>query len=369
VAFLIVAALTGLTLGVGYWIWTQTPEAAEPETSSPDTPGNFRFKPPDRSWKQDGPTQLGLKVQLAMLHSQPPAGMGIFFHDYETRRPRDAEMIDQAVAKLNGYFKPLEWQPKTDAQPRLADKPALALEFEGEDPHHVQMHGECLLLTWQGYGYWFYTWAPIDRVGEAQIHLDTVRQGFSLLNRREGWKERPPDMETATLDAAPYQLSYVKGLWKKKAKVEGHDPLADLILEGHPPKEARHAGTAANVQVLLLPEASDLPAAVKAARDHYLAFQKSKEGEDYPETTLEPVPDKSGVKMEKDGKVGSLEGHLLKLHVTNAESRERFVVLGIVPIPEHVLVVTCDCDWQRRDYWDQEFTPLLATLRPVKKDR
>jgi hypothetical protein len=109
-----------------------------------------------------------------------------------------------------------------------------------------------------------------------------------------------------------------------------------------------------------------LKAAVEAAKGYYLKRQKDPDGENYPDTVLAAVTDKEGHDVSRDGPVGMAPGHLAKLHVTNGENRERYVVLGIVSRPEGVVVLKCDCDWQRRDFWEQEFTALIGTFRLVK---
>ena len=46
--------------------------------------------------------------------------------------------------------------------------------------------------------------------------------------------------------------------------------------------------------------------------------------------------------------------------------QQKYVVLAVVRQNDDVLAVVCECAWERRDYWEQEFTPLLAKLRPAK---
>jgi hypothetical protein len=145
-------------------------------------------------------------------------------------------------------------------------------------------------------------------------------------------------------------------------KKDGYDPKANVVLLGRAPTGPRHASTDATVQVLLLPKADGLPGATKAARDHYLKRQI--EGEGYPETTVEVFQDKDGVDEDRDTAVGAVEGHVSKLHVTNAEGRERYVVLAVVDShPDGVVVLVCDCAWQRREMWESAFAALLKSFQ------
>jgi hypothetical protein len=187
-----------------------------------------------------------------------------------------------------------------------------------------------------------------------------LRQAFTLLDRREGWKEVPPETDTIEVEDVPYRLNPVKGMWRK-VKKDGYDPKADVVLLGRAPTGPKHAATDATVQVLLLPKAADLPGATKAARDHYL--QRQIEGEGYPETTLEVFKDKDGADEDRDTAVGAAGGHVTKLHVTNAEGRERYVVLAVVADhPGGVVVLVCDCALPRREMWEPEFAALLKSF-------
>jgi len=49
--------------------------------------------------------------------------------------------------------------------------------------------------------------------------------------------------------------------------------------------------------------------------------------------------------------------------VQNTEALQHFLVLAVVNRPEGVLLLVGDCLWERRDFWDQEFTALLKSLK------
>jgi hypothetical protein len=332
------------------------------ETNLMPAQANCRFRKPDGPWKADDEARVGLRVNLALRRSRPGNSLALYYRDYKTRLPGDAEMIDEARRCLGSYFKPLEWEPKPkDEAIRLGGQPALKLDFQGRDPNQVEVSGECYMTAYRGIGYWFFTWCPNDDSDRMGAEWDALRQGFALLDRREGWKEVPPETDTIEGEGVPYRLSPAKGVWAK-VKKDGYDPKADVVLLGRAPTGLKHASTDATVQVLVLPRAGGLPGATKAARDHYL--QRQIEGEGYPETTMEVFKDKDGADEDRDTAVGAAEGHVTKLHVTNAEGRERYVVLAVVDgHPGGVVVLVCDCAWQRREMWEPEFAALLKTFQ------
>jgi hypothetical protein len=112
------------------------------------------------------------------------------------------------------------------------------------------------------------------------------------------------------------------------------------------------------VQVLVLPPQADLKSATAAALD----YVKQREMKLYERTVWEPMKDKNG-EIDRDAKIGAEAGHLNKLHVKNTEDLERYLSIAVVNRPDGVVVLIGDCLWERRDFWDQEFTALFQTFK------
>ena len=62
-------------------------------------------------------------------------------------------------------------------------------------------------------------------------------------------------------------------------------------------------------------------------------------------------------------KVGALRGQLNKLRLELNSEPQRYGVLAVTTLPGGVLVIYCECKWDRQVYWDQEFKSLLETIR------
>ncbi len=260
------------------------------------------------------------------------------------------------------YFQGVEWERKPrDDKITLGGRPAFSLEFVGEDPEQIPVSGECYMTAFRGFAYWFFTWGSAEDKELVSPEWDSLRERFAVLDGRKGWSEKPPETEKVQGKKAKYQLTYVKGLWTRKSAPEEYDPLADLVLQGDEPDPIRktHSSKRATFQVLVLPRQGNLKAAVAAAR----AYVKKREEAEYPKTTLQPIKDKSGVEVDRNSDIGNARGHLSKLDVQNTEDLRRFLVLAIVNRPEGVLLLVGDCLWERRDFWDQEVTPLLKSLK------
>jgi hypothetical protein len=363
---LVVLAIVALGLGVAVWggLWLlhfQKIDRTEQDPARAASVFNARFPLPTAPWKPDNDIRLKLHVHIGMRSSESDNCMGLAFRDYKTRMPGNAELVDEALGKLRSYFRNLEWELKPkEENVRLGGRPALIFEFQGEDPEHIPMNGECYTLAFRGYAYWFFTWAPLQDKERLRPEWSELRQQFSVLDGRKGWTEKPRETEKVQGNKAKYQLAYVKGLWTP-VTAEDYDDAADLVLQGDEPdpERRRHARKAATLQVLVLPKQENLKATVAAARDY---LQKREEKE-YPKTTFEALKDKNGAVIDRDTKVGDGQGHLSKFRVRNTEERERFLVAAVLNRPEGVLVLVGDCLWERRDFWDQEFTPLIDSLK------
>jgi len=240
---------------------------------------------------------------------------------------------------------------------------AQMLHFQGDDTDQVTYNGECYMMASRGYGYWFFTWAPL---GELEKHTEAIhadwaklRSGLSLLDERKGWKEKPREAIVVSGKKAKYRLSYLKGLWTREA-ADDEDSQIDLLLRGQEPDPERKplAGKDATVQVLVLPPQADLPAAAAAA----LAYVKQREMKLYERTAFEPIRDKNG-DFDHDTNIGAEAGHLSKFHLKSTEDLERYLSIAVVNRPDGVVVLLGDCLWERHDFWDQEFAALYKTFK------
>jgi hypothetical protein len=327
---------------------------------------NCRFVLPAKPWAKDAPLQQAFQATVAIHRTDPSAWLLLLVKDYKDREPRKSDLIDEAVRFLREttqpaakatYFQSVQWESRPEC--RLADRPALQLEFEAV-VNEVLMSGECTMLTSRGFAYWVFLWAPRSQRQQAAAEWDELRKGLSLLSEREGWTPGRLKARVAQRkepDRVAYSLRYPEGIWGPR-KPEDYDKLADVALFGHDPAErAKHATKAAVALVLLLPRQDNVPDAVKAARTHLL----NREKEIYPETTVEALQD-AAAREDRPPGLGQAPFELWRLRVQNTDERALFVVQAVVPLAEGVLVLQCECDWNRRSFWEEEFLDLWQGL-------
>lgn len=361
----VVAAAVGIAVAVWGGLWlrhflNESPPSEEPTLGAPYS---ARFAVPGKPWLRDNEIQQRLHVHIGMKSPEHDNALAILFKDYKNRMPSDTEMLDEAVATLRSYFQAVEWELQSkDEETRLAERSAQVCKFQGEDADHVTMKGECYMTAFRGYGYWFFTWAPLSELESdrdaIQDEWARLRQRFSLLEGRKGWKEKPREMEKIAGKQVKYALAYVKGSWTPEASAED-DSHVDLMLKGHEPDPERRplAANDATVQVLVLPKQANLKSATAAALD----YVKERERKLYERTTWDPIKDKNGP-VDRDALIGTEHGHLSKLHVRSTEDLERYMSIAVVNRPQGVVVLVGDCLWERRDFWDQEFTALFKSF-------
>jgi hypothetical protein len=323
---------------------------------------------PEKSWRRDREIQRRWHVQIGMKSSELNNSMALFFKDYKDRLPSDAEMLDEALLKLRSYFRPLEWELKPKSEPmRLAGRPAQVVEFQGDDADHVTTNGECYMMAYRGYAYWLFTWAPLGDLEKQREPIQDewagLRKCFSLGTERRGWKAKPRETDRIEGKNAGYVLEFVKELWTHEWG-QHEDMQLEYLLRGHEPDPERKplAGKDATVQVFVLPKQADLKSAeLKSATDAALDHLKQRELKLYPRTKWERIKDKNG-EFDRDAKIGNETVHWIKLHVQNTEELERYLSVAVVNRSEYAIVLVGDCLWERRDFWDQEFTALFKTF-------
>lgn len=335
----------------------------EDGTATQPDAGLFRFKTPGNPWRQDKETQLGLKVNPAYRRNDPSNVLALHFKDFKDRLPTDADMVDEALSKLRGYFAPFEWELKAKSDDdSLGGQPTRVMIFEGSDPNQVPMAGECWMLAHHGVGYWFVHFGPSEQRDEISPEWEKLRQGFSLTNKREGWKPKPRPTDTFKGETLSFRVTAFKDVWKKRT-VDDETTKVELYLEGtfDPRAKDQHAGNKAFLQAVALPKATDLKAATDVALK-YVAEREKMMGNE--KATVEPIKNKAGT-AGKTLKVGSITVQRMQLGVKTADDEmpTKYVDLTVANLGGGTLALIGECPWGRREYWEQQFTPLIESLR------
>jgi hypothetical protein len=375
IALVCLTLVAGGLLAVGSWLlWSLRP-VPQLDSRAFKT-DNFQLLLPGDGWQRSEEIERKMRLNLALRRSNPSGVAGLAFKDYRHRNPSDAELFDEAMKRLRPYFTGLNYQEPFETpikdRPSLGGEPAAVMDFVGTRDE-VDYRGQVYLLAHRGFAYWFFTWGPEQDRELLLDQFETVREGFSLTNNREGWQPRPRDTETFVSEKLSYQLTFVTDVWQRADQPQDYDPHCELALRGFEPiedeetgkkKVVEYAGKLATILVLVLPKAADL----KEAHDAALAHILKRKQEENARASLEPVNNQKGKpEQDRDAGVGGLRGRVSRLRITGEGGYERFGLVGVVHQPEGVLVVFCESAWSRRDFWDQEFRALMDSVRSSGK--
>jgi hypothetical protein len=317
-------------------------------------------------WAGNDKLKRGLKAVVGLERADPEAALlAVAAQDYGTKMPRDAELLQGAIGRLEGYFgENLELGERPEPG-ELAGRPAQVLPFRGS-AGGVQWEGECHMTARHGLGYWLFVGAPSREAAQqvlAGLQGDRGR-GLVLSDERPGWSEQPPKLLLFAGRRAPFTVRGREGVWQSFAAVKEVDPNAKLFLLGRDPEDRKDNLRTAAVLVLALDQVvPDLEAALAAARD-YLEASKKQEGKGY---QIVSAADKKGKAGEAGAprQIGNRPGQVAELRLVRDGVPVKYLLLGVVRTPERIYVFDCEAHWPHRQAWRRDFLDLLATFRLV----
>jgi hypothetical protein len=333
-------------------LWTMRGKEAKEEKV-------FRLTVAHDTWDWDEATRKRLEAILAIRRDTPLVLLAVAVKDYGTRKPGNAELLDEAKKRLENYFDNNPEMNDPDSKP-FAGQTAQRLVFRGVR-NEVVANGECYMFAYHGFGYWFYIWGT--ELPDAQKELKALQQnpgkGFVPVTERAGWKERRP---VETFKGVGFTLQGTEGLWEASTDKNEDEPQAAMYLIGRNRTDPKDNIKNAHGKVLVLPREADLKTALKAAR----LFVEEHKTKVYENVKYLPATDKPG----SEGDAGSEEalgdrpGRVLELRVNLKDSESAwFLLLAAVNGPDGVYALVCECRWEARELWQEEFRDLAKSLR------
>jgi hypothetical protein len=378
-ACLVGAGSVALLMGLGFFTWDdlragrialKSPRSSEYQTfwgNARDLAGKdekaFKLMLARDIWVPDKELKTHFVALGAWMNKQDDAWLAIAVKDYGTQKPRDAELLQQAIDKLEAHFgESLELGARAEAAD-FAGVKAQRLAFKGRTGA-VLWSGACTMLSHHGFGYWVFVAGPgADDVRRTEAALKKEETGFSLVTDRAGWREQPTKLETFTSSDGLVSVTAAEGVWEKSTPANVEFETGTLLLLGRYQKEKDNQKNA-HLQVFTLDGQTELKEALKGARD-YLEKQKQEQNSGY---KLGPMPDAEGQsELGVVDDVGNRRGRIAELTLSLGDSPARYYLLAVVSEPERVNVVLCDCMWKSRQIWRQDFLDLLKTMKAKTK--
>ncbi|MBM4071264.1 MAG: hypothetical protein FJ271_20355 [Planctomycetes bacterium] len=317
----------------------------------------FRLVVPKTGWQQEQSIGAGLKAIIALQRAAPDVWLAVAARDYGTSKPRKAELVKEAKERLEHHFgETLEWQEKPDDKD-FAGQRAQCYEFTGE-VRQVRWHGEVRMFAHHGIGYWFFLAAP--SLEEAQLALADLQQdqrGFMLADKRVGWRPQPPRTESYRGAKLPIYLRGLEEVWEKHTRPEDVDERGELFLTGRFLQEKDNRKNA-SVLVIALDKKADLKESFQAARMYF----ENKIKEEDMDNIVSPVSEK-GSALGVTEVIANRPGRRIELKEQRGPQPARYILLAATEAGDHVLAIRCQCTWENRQIWRQDFLDLLGTLQ------
>lgn len=321
----------------------------------------------EKSWRSDTELRQRLGVALAYKFHDPADSDKVYWcavhaKDFGMFRPGEGELLRLGIDRLTQHFgDTLETDAKSE--PAFVNKRAAQrLTFKGQ-VNSVIWWGDMYFLTQHGIGLWLFVAAPGNR-DEAQEAFKEIHTspsvGFFVETERRGWSEQPPPLNTFRGSDKLITVSAREGLFVE-FDVKEEDERGVLFLLGRYLKEQDNRKNA-HVVMLTLDKKGDLKGTFKAARD-YVEELKQKESGEY---KLKPIEETKEGDFGTASDVGSQRGRIGEFQVQFKDEIKRYLLLAVVNQGETAFAIRCECHWESRAIWRQEFLELLATLK-VKK--
>ncbi len=318
----------------------------------------FKLVLPDKVWAADNGIRQGLGAITAWKGVEKDGWFAVAARDYGQAKPREAELLRTGIERLEQYF---------EGGLELADKPepanwgqteAQRLFFKGQ-VHAVTWRGYMVMLAQNGFGYWLYVAASSEDEAEELLAKDLKpgAQGFFPDTERKGWRAQPPKMKSFTSENGALTVTLVDGVFEKH-QAKDQDERGQLHLFARYQKEKDNRKSA-DVLVLTLDKQGDLKDSLQSAKK-YLEDSKREESKDYQVELSSEGGEQS--ELGSAGAVGNRPGRIAEGKLLRGETPIRFWIVAVVNEADKVYVIRCDCNWENRQIWREDFLQLLRNV-------
>jgi hypothetical protein len=330
----------------------------------------FQLAVSDKVWLSDRETKNKIKAPPgdpdiwfaeAWKHSKDDVWFAIVAKDFGNQKPRDAEMVRVTVDKLEALFgEAVEAEARAEAT-KFVGLPAQRLHFKGLI-RSSSWQGDCYMFFKSGFAFWFFLSSPDVQALQTWAEELQREDVFAIQVERRGWREQPPPTESFAASDSALTLTGLEGIWEKQES-RNEDERGILMLFGRYRKEKDNRKNA-SVLVFKIDHQADLKEAVKAARAD-IETKKKEENTNYKLTTAAEIAEGQSEAGES-ADLGSRPGRMADLCLKINEDPKRYILLGVVNEPETCYVFRCECPWESRQIWRQDFLELLRSLRMKK---
>jgi hypothetical protein len=179
---------------------------------------------------------------------------------------------------------------------------------------------------------------------------------------RRGWREQPPVMENFTSLNGKIVLTGPKEVWTKGNALD-EDETGELFLHGTYRGGEKDNRKNALLLIFTMEKKDKLQDAVKAVREY---LDKKKDDKSYKIfNAAELVPGQADNGSLET--IGEKRGHRVDLKLQFNDEPKTYYLLAVINDPDICYAILCECSWESRQIWRQDFLDVLASLRAKKE--
>ena len=308
-----------------------------------------------KDWSIDNEITSRFGAHAAWKHNDYEFWFAIVVKDYGVYKPRDA------IDKLEAHFgDAIELAAKAEAA-KIGDLPAQKLQFKGQVKAATWL-GECYMFFKDGVAYWLFMSSPEWQTVE-YFASELPEKHFFVVTERRGWREQPMPTETFASTSGKIVMTAPKGVWEKH-DAKNEDEKGDLLLSGKYLREKDNRKNS-SLLVLTLDKQKNLEDAMKAAREHLSKKVMGGENNGYKLLHASDVAEGQADTGTLEN-VGNRRGRLIDLKLQFNDEAKRYYLLAVINEPDIAYAIVCECTWESRQIWRQDFLDMLRNLN-VKK--
>ena len=320
----------------------------------------FRLVLPDKVWAADTGMQHRLNASTVWKGVDKDGWFAVATRDYGQARPREAELMRVGIERLEQFFEGgLELSEKPEPA-TLGQEPGQRLLFKGQI-NSVTWWGHMYMLAHHGFGYWLYVAAPSAAEADDLFAKDLKAgaYGFFLDTDRKGWREQPPKMESFATENGILTVTLTEGVFEKR-QAKDQDERGELHLFAKSQKEKDNRKND-DVLILALEKQGNLKEALAKSPKNIWKTPSGRISKDYKvELKGEGGDDPE---LGKSEQVGNRPGRIAEGKLLRGETPIRFWIVGVVNAADKVYVIRCECNWENRQIWREEFQELLRSVK------
>ena len=290
-------------------------------------------------------------------HAKHDFWFAVVVEDHKVTKPRDADMLRFAIDKLESQFgDALELGAKAEPS-KINGLPAQKIRVQGTNQVRPTGSAECHMFFKDGIAYYLFLASP----DWAVVEISPI-----ALPRKATSASKVETTRLAASNRSPMRIRSHPTASSQSAFPEAGSGNVTPNAQGRKTRTANSSSIRANIKekgqsaktpscsVLTIPKKrATSKEAMKAGRE-YLASKLKNDNDHFKIVHAAEVSEgQSELGTLED--IGNRRGRIVDLKKMFNEEAKRYYLMAVINEPDLAYVVICDCAWESRQIWRQDF--------------